>query len=249
MKNKRILLWVLPILVVLLTAAVVICVFLPDHDGGEEEINFFEQYYNNKCQSYSLQNYNAAKGQIVFVGDSITDLYVLDDHYADLDIACYNRGIGGDTTQGVLDRLQVSIFDIQPAVVVLMIGTNDINGGAETEAILQRYEKIMDEIFAALPKVKLYCMSVIPQNDDLEGYSAVRIADTTPRILAVNAGIQRLAQNKGVIYLDIFSLLADEEDHLIKAYSDDGLHLNVEGLRVWTALLKPYLAQDILQIK
>lgn len=243
------LLWILPVAALLLTTVVLIFAFLPEKDNKEEEVGSLRQYYQNKCQSYSMQNANAAKGQIVFIGDSITDLYVLDDHYADLDIACYNRGISGDTTQGVLDRLQVSIFDIQPAVVVLMIGTNDINCGAETDAILQRYEKIMDEIFAALPNVKMYCMSVIPQNENLEVYSVVRIADTTPRIQAVNAGIQDLAQDKGAIFLDVFSLLADEEDHLIKAYSDDGLHLNVEGLRVWTTLLKPYLEQDILQIK
>ena len=62
----------------------------------------------------------------MFVGDSITDLYVLDDHYADLPQAVYNRGIGGDTTAGVLARLQVSVLDLQPDVVVLMIGTNDL---------------------------------------------------------------------------------------------------------------------------
>lgn len=249
MKFRRMLLWILPVAALLLTTVVLIFAFLPEKDNKEEKINSLQQYYQDKCQSYSMQNANAAKGQIVFIGDSIIDLYVLDDHYADLDIACYNRGISGDTTQGVLDRLQVSIFDIQPAVVVLMIGTNDINGGAETNAILRRYEKIIDEIYAALPNVKLYCMSVIPQNDDLEAYSVVQIADTTQRILAVNAGIQHLAQDKGAIFLDVFYLLADEEDHLIKAYSDDGLHLNVEGLRVWTTLLKPYLERDILQIK
>lgn len=249
MKFRRMLLWILPVAALLLTTVVMIFAFLPEKDNKEEKINSLQQYYQDKCQSYSMQNANAAKGQIVFIGDSITDLYVLDDHYADLDVACYNRGISGDTTQGVLDRLQVSIFDIQPSVVVLMIGTNDINGGAETNAILRRYEKIIDEIYAALPSVKLYCISVIPQNDDLEAYSVVRIADTTPRIQAVNAGIQHLAQDKGAVFLDVFSLLADEEDHLIKAYSDDGLHLNVEGLRVWTTLLKPYLEQDILRTK
>ena len=50
-------------------------------------------YYNNKVMSFGVQNANLSKGQIVFVGDSITDLYPLDDYYADLDLACYNRGI------------------------------------------------------------------------------------------------------------------------------------------------------------
>lgn len=197
-------------------------------------------YHENKKLSYAVENTNYAKGQIVFIGDSITDLYVLDDHYADLPLATYNRGIGGDTTEGVLNRLQVSAFDIQPAAIVLMIGTNDINMGEEHSAIVQRYGQIIDEIYAALPDVKLYCMSVIPQNEQIEAYSSLKVAQTTQKILALNQDIQILAQQRGATYLDLFSLLADENNRLMQAYSDDGLHLNSRGLSVWSELMKPY---------
>lgn len=202
------------------------------------------QYYKDKCQGYKVQNLNRAKGQILFLGDSIIDLYVLDDHYRDLPLATYNRGISGDTTQGVLDRLQVSAFDIAPSVIVLMIGTNDINGNYEKAGILQRYEKIIDEIYAALPDVKLFCMSVIPQNEVIETYSTVRVEKTTEIILEVNGQIKALSEKKGATYLDLFSLLADENNRLIREYSDDGLHLNNKGLTVWTGLLKPYLLAE-----
>jgi lysophospholipase L1-like esterase len=182
--------------------------------------------------------------KILFIGDSITDLYILDQHYADLPLATYNRGIGGDTTQGVLNRLQVSAFDIAPSVIVLMIGTNDINGNCEKTGIFERYEKIIDEIYKNLPDVTLFCMSVIPQNEVLETYSAIKVENTTKIIFEVNAHIKALAQEKGATYLDVFSLLADENDRLIKEYSDDGLHLNEKGLTVWTNLLKPYLEAE-----
>ena len=236
-------LWI-PLLILLcclLTAVLVIQLFHITKSNLEKQADPFKTYYDQKCAAYAVQNTNLAKGQIVFIGDSITDLYILDDHYADLPLACYNRGIGGDTTHGVLQRLQVSLFDISPSVVVLMIGTNDINGGDTPEAILQRYGQILEQIYANLPDVTLYCMSVIPQNTDIETYSTIRIADTTPKILSVNTGIRALAADKGAVYLDLFSLLADENDHLIREYSDDGLHLNVAGLTVWTQLLKPYL--------
>ena len=206
-----------------------------------------QDYYHSKCQSYAVQNANLAKGQIVFIGDSITDLYILDDHYADLPLASYNRGIGGDTTSGVLQRLKVSIFDIQPSVVVLMIGTNDINGGIDSDEILQRYETIIDSIYTVLPEVDLYCMSIIPQNKDLETYTNIRVDKTTPVILEINPRIQALAESKGATYLDLFSLLADERNLLIQAYSDDGIHLNENGLSVWTALLKPYLLASLAE--
>ena len=228
---------------VLLIAVVVLSCMLIFGDR-EEKLSDSARYYNNKCQSYAVQNINLAKGQIVFIGDSITDLYILDQHYADLPLATYNRGIGGDTTQGVLNRLQVSAFDIAPSVIVLMIGTNDINGNCEKAGIFERYEKIIDEIYKNLPDVTLFCMSVIPQNEVLETYSAIKVENTTKIIFEVNAHIKALAQEKGATYLDVFSLLADENDRLIKEYSDDGLHLNEKGLAVWTKLLKPYLLAE-----
>lgn len=235
-------LWI-PLLILLccLLAAVLTIQIIYMVRQSKQQPEPIQTYYDQKCAAYAVQNTNLAKGQIVFIGDSITDLYILDNHYADLPLACYNRGIGGDTTHGVLQRLQVSLFDISPSVVVLMIGTNDINGGDSPEAILQRYGQILEQIYANLPDVTLYCMSVIPQNTDIETYSTIRIADTTPKILSVNTGIRALAADKGAVYLDLFSLLADENDHLIREYSDDGLHLNVAGLTVWTQLLKPYL--------
>lgn len=244
MKNKLGIWLTGAVAVVLLIAVVVLSCVLIFGEQGEEKLPDNVRYYNNKCQSYATQNVNLAKGQIVFIGDSITDLYILDKHYAHLPLATYNRGIGGDTTQGVLDRLQVSAFDIAPSVIVLMIGTNDINGNYEKAGIFERYEKIIDEIDKNLPDVTLFCMSVIPQNEVLETYSTIKVENTTKIIFEVNAHIKALAQEKGATYLDVFSLLADENDRLIKEYSDDGLHLNEKGLTVWTNLLKPYLEAE-----
>ena len=177
-----------------------------------------KSYYDNKCFSYAVQNTNLSKNQIVFIGDSITDLYPLDDYYADLPLACYNRGIGGDTTGGVLRRLQVSAFDLAPKKIVLMIGTNDINGGIPVDKIVKNYTKIVEKIQKQLPTTSLYLISVIPQNDDLEEYSNIKTAKTLPKILEVNENIERLAQEKGATYIDLFSELKDENNYLIKEY-------------------------------
>lgn len=224
----------------LATVIVLICFLLIDRQ--KEDIQF---YYENKCQSFSTQNTNSAKGQIVFIGDSITDLYVLDEHYADLPLAVYNRGIGGDTTEGLLARINVSVLDIAPTYVVLMIGTNDVNGNVSNDQILSNYEKILDTIYAVLPDVQIYCMSIIPQNMQLAEYTTIDVKSTTKRILQLNPQIQQLAEKKGAVYLDLFSLLADENQYLIAEYSDDGIHLNKAGLQVWTDLLKPHLQASL----
>lgn len=234
----------LAVAVVLLLAAVITLSILLGQKKAKEEAQL---YYDIKCDSYVTQNANLAKGQIVFIGDSITDLYILDEHYADLPLATYNRGIGGDYTDGVLGRLDVSLFDIAPSRVVLMIGTNDINWGSSEDTILANYEKILDAIYAALPDVELYCMSIIPQNTQLMEYSTIDVHATTQKILSINPKIKELAEGKGATYLDLFSRLADENNHLIRAYSDDGLHLNKAGLDVWTELLKPYLIASLTE--
>lgn len=247
MKKKKLLLWV-SVGIALALVIVLACIFLPKIQKQIASKSEHQQYYDNKCQSYAVQNTNLAKGQIVFIGDSITDLYVLDNHYADLPLAAYNRGIGGDTTQGVLNRLQVSIFDIHPSVIVLMIGTNDVNGGVDNSEILQNYTQIIDGIYEALPEVELFCMSVIPQNEQLETYTTINVEKTTKAILALNEDLKDLVQARGATYLDLFPLLADENDRLIAEYSDDGIHLNEQGFVVWRDLLKPYLLDLLAEV-
>ena len=161
-----------------------IIVFLAANQAEKkDERTEHQKYYDNKCQTYATENTNYAKKQIIFIGDSITDLYILDDHYADLNLACYNRGIGGDNTSGVLNRLKVSLYDLNPSKVVLMIGTNDINGNVKNEEIIANYEKIISNILSTLPNVELYCVSIIPQNEDLQEYSNIDITKTTKTII------------------------------------------------------------------
>ena len=205
--------------------------------------NDFEhgEYYHNKVTSFGVQNANLSSGQIVFIGDSITDLYPLDSYYGDLDRACYNRGIGGDTTQGVIDRLKVSIFDVNPSTIVLMIGTNDIDGGIPNDKIIENYKIILSEINRNQPMVELYFVSVIPQNKDLEGYTDLDVDKNNKTILMINEEIQKLCNEFGCTYIDLHSSLLDDNGYLRKEFSDDGIHLNANGFEVWTNLLKPYL--------
>ena len=226
------------VLLGLLVATIVLLV-----SAGQEKDtrNDFQKYYDNKVLSYAIQNTNLAKGQVVFLGDSITDLYILDDHYADLPFACYNRGIGGDTPAGVLKRLQVSVFDLAPRAVVLLIGTNDVNGNIPPEEILSRYRQIVTAITTQLPDTKLYCISILPQNKQLEEYTQIQVDRTTQIIQALNPQIRQIAQEAGAMYVDLFVLLADENNYLLPAYSDDGIHLNETGLRQWTAQMLPLL--------
>lgn len=224
------------LLIAIITLTVLFVIELQRKNAWETQ-----EYYHHKVASFGIQNSNLSKGQIIFIGDSITDLYPLDSYYADLDLACYNRGIGGDTTQGVINRLTVSLFDLQPSKIVLMIGTNDIDGGIPNEKIIANYRTILDEIKNYQPTVELYFVSVIPQNKDLEKYTDFDIDQNNQIISAINEEIKKLCEEYGHTYIDIHSLLLDESGYLRKDCSDDGIHLNAGGFEIWTGVLKPYL--------
>lgn len=229
--------------VAIISALVVVITILSVSLGIKNKIIHEDKsYYDKKCEAFAVQNMNLSKGQIVFVGDSITDLFPLDDYFSGLDKAVYNRGISGDTTAGVLKRLEGSVLDLEPSKIVIMIGTNDINGGVSSAKLLKNYEEIITKIKEKLPNTEIYCISIIPQNEDLETYTTLNVEQSTERILSVNNDLEHeLADKFGITYLDLFSLVADENNRLIKTYSNDGIHLNEAGFAVWANLIKPYL--------
>ena len=201
----------------------------------------FCDYWQQKVDSFAVQNANLSKGQIVFVGDSITDLYHLDDHYTDLTLATYNRGIGGDTTSGVLNRMNQSIFDLSPSKIVLMIGINDINGGESIDKIEKNYKEILKQIKEKLPETKVYCMSVLPIGTKILDYIEIDLAERNALIKQFDIKVQNLATIFEYTYLDLFSLVCDENDNMKDEYTIDWGHLSEAGFCVWTNLIKPYL--------
>lgn len=220
----------------LLTAGmVVMAVFLFTKKSKEEQ----RSYYDNKVAAFAVENANYSKGQIVFIGDSITDLCHLDNYYQDLPKKTYNRGIGGDVTDGVYRRLQVSLYDIEPSEIVLMIGINDINLGKSTDEIITNYKNILDDIKIHLPTAKLFAMSILPMNEDLGYFSDIDAQNQ--KVIAANTRIKPLVEEKEYTYVDLFSSVKNENGRLTKEYSIDGIHLSDAGFKVWANMVKPLL--------
>jgi lysophospholipase L1-like esterase len=121
-----------------------------------------------------------------------------------------------------------------------LIGINDINSGRTNDEIITNYTAILDGIKANLPSAKMICQSVLPMNAVVENYG-VDLPKATAQIKDLNLRIKALAETKGYDFLNLYPSFADEADHLIAAYTDDGLHLNAAGFAVWTSLVKPLL--------
>ncbi|PKK87615.1 MAG: lysophospholipase [Tenericutes bacterium HGW-Tenericutes-7] len=191
--------------------------------------------FNSKINAFKKQNPHIKKGGIAFVGDSITQDYNVYDYFSEYTV--YNRGIGGDTTQGLLTRLDLSVFDLNPSHVFLLIGTNDFALlDAKPEEVFQRILTITKMIKEKKPQTKIFVQSIYPVNVTMDKNTVY------PRN---NKDIQKCNQLLKTIecatYIDVYSILVDQNNHLKKEYSVEGLHINEEGYEHITTLLKSYL--------
>lgn len=188
-------------------------------------------YYLHRNSQF--QQLPIASTDIVFIGDSITD----EGEWAELlaNTSVKNRGISGDTTTGVLDRLQ-SILEAKPKAILLMIGINDLlNEHKSPEQVEVNYGKILTQIQATTPETVVFVQSVLPVNARLSGRTCDR------DIIQLNQLIKIQAEKFGYQYIDLFSGFADPNNQLDQQYTQDGVHLNGKGYQTWAQFLTPYL--------
>lgn len=187
-----------------------------------------------KINAFTKQNKFIKTGGIAFVGDSITQDYNVYEYFSEYHV--YNRGIGGDTTVGLKTRLDVSVFDLKPKTVILMIGTNDLALLKTTpETVAQNIKEIIEIIKKELPSTKIILQSIYPVNESMSPMTVQPRKNAD--IIKIN---QILAQLQQVIYVDVFSHL-EKDGVLNPEYSVEGLHINEQGYEVITNLLKVHL--------
>ena len=193
-------------------------------------------YYDFKVARFEKMNADEKENGILFLGDSITDFCDLDRYYPGLDAV--NRGIAGDLTVGVLRRMDVSVFDLRPRLVVLLIGVNDLSRGYATETVVGNIIKIVNEIKTRLPDAGVIVQSLYPVNSDRGAEYARRLS---PLICTVNTELKARAADAGYVYANIYPFLDDGNGSLIREYSDDGLHPNDAGYKAVSGALAPYI--------
>jgi len=177
----------------------------------------------------------ASKGGIVFLGDSITQGWG-DPGQRFPGYRCVNRGISGDTTRGILFRLQEDVLDLSPEAIVLLIGTNDIDIGAKSKEIANNLAAILAAVHRANSKTPVIVCKVMPSHP-----SKKRPAD---RIQKLNALVDDLLkQYPQCVRCDTWSIYADGDGNATLAEFPDLLHLNSAGYDKWVAALKLLFAQ------
>jgi lysophospholipase L1-like esterase len=186
----------------------------------------YSTYYFDKKSFF--EQHGGHQYDAVFIGGSITDAAEWEDLFPSLKIA--NRGISGDTTIGVLKRLD-SIYSSKAAKAFIMIGINDISIGLEIYHIVENYKRIIN-------KLNAHGMHVYIQSTILAGK---RKTGLNMKIIALNELLKKISdENEKVTYIDL-NIKLSKDSHLSSNYSTDGVHLNGSGYDVWKNLIKDYL--------
>ncbi len=140
-----------------------------------------------------------------------------------------NRGIDGDTTEGVLKRLD-QVLPGRPAKVFLLIGTNDVSLGTPIRKIAHNVERIIDAIQSNSPETRVYLESVFPRTPKMAN-----------RLRQLNTLYADLALRRDLTYLDFWPILADEKGAIRSEFSNDNLHLTGAGYIAWVQQLRACL--------
>jgi len=194
----------------------------------------------NQMHESNLKRAKEGKVDLLFLGDSITEGWgnnaVWQKHYGALNAA--NFGIGGDTTENVLWRIQNGeIEGISPKVVVLMIGTNNFGlEGHAPDAVAKGVATIVQTLRKKLPASKVLLLAIFPR-DEKPG------TDARAKIKKVNDQIMTLDDKKNVRFLDIGAKLANPDGTLSKEIMPDFLHLSEKGYQIWADAMDPLLKQ------
>lgn len=192
------------------------------------------QDYNNPQYDQRLSLFETIDTQetdIVFLGDSITERSLWNEFFPDVELV--NRGIGSDTTQGVLDRMD-NVIKLNPQKIFLNIGVNDISTNIDEGITVSNIQTIINKVSTELPESELYLQSVFPVRND---YSPVNNSD----IDQLNLNIQKLARENDLRYLDIANALKNKNGSLQNSFTVDGIHLTGDAYLVWYNYLKEYI--------
>lgn len=190
--------------------------------------------FNNKVDQF--RSYSNSSHDVIFLGNSITagtdwnELLGMKN--------ARNRGISGDISFGILERLD-EITDGKPAKVFILIGINDIARNIPDSVILSNYRKMIHRIRAASPRTGIYFQTLMPVNNEYTQFKNHYNKDE--HILYVNAGLKKIAAEEKITLVDLYPHFLNSDNKMDNRFTTDGLHLNAQGYKHWAGILKPYI--------
>jgi acyl-CoA thioesterase I len=184
------------------------------------------------------------ENRVVFFGDSITDIWNLSESFPGKPYL--NRGIGGQTTSQMLVRFRQDVINLQPRVVVILAGTNDVAGNTgpiSNEDIEANFASIAE--LARAHKIRVVFSSILPVHNYTPKSQDFFAQRPMARILGLNRWLKDYCAANELIYLDYFSATVDDKGLLKRDLADDGLHPNKAGFAVMAPLAEKAIEEAL----
>ena len=202
--------------------------------GPIRRYDWFQQLWRERRAAFAKRAAQERQA-VVFLGDSITQGWGDDMGGTFPGVKVANRGISGDTTRGVLLRLQEDVLALDPKAVVLLIGTNDLEEGATPEVIAGNLKLILAALEQHDKTMPIVLCQVFPSSASKKRPAA--------QIQATNAlYLSAVKNDPRVTYLETWPLFAGADGNALAAEFPDLLHPNEQGYAKWAAALRPVLA-------
>jgi lysophospholipase L1-like esterase len=178
----------------------------------------------------------AAKGKkrVVFMGDSITEGWTAADSSFFAGNEYVNRGISGQTTPQMLVRFRPDVIALEPLVVVILAGINDIAENTGPIALEAVYGNIVSMVqLAQANNIKVVVSSVLPANV----FTWRPLIQPAEKVIALNGMLSAYCKANNIVFLDYYSKMADEQKGLDKKFTYDGVHPTLAGYKVMEPLV------------
>jgi lysophospholipase L1-like esterase len=195
----------------------------------------FGQLARYRDANSSLKAPAPGENRVVFFGDSITDIWKLEDYFAGKPYI--NRGIGGQTTPQMLARFRQDVIDLHPQVVVILAGTNDIAGNTGPMSLgdIEANYSSMAEL-ARAHNIRVVFSSILPVHNYTPKAQEFFAQRPPEKILELNRWLKDYCAAKTLAYLDYFNSMVDEKGLLKRDLAEDGLHPNPAGYKIMAPL-------------
>ena len=200
---------------------------------GQIERKYSTYYYQRASLFEQLPT---SSDDILFIGNSITDGGEWSELFQNPHVK--NRGISGDTTWGVYDRISV-LFKGKPAQIFLMIGINNVPQGESPNNIASDIQQIIQKIKKESPYTEILIQSILPVTTKYNMFQ--EHTSHWQEIPDINQAILNICQKEKVKYIDLFTHFVDNNGQMKPEYTNDGLHLLGKGYMLWKEIITPYL--------
>lgn len=206
-------------------------------EKAPEAYKYNEYYYQRASHFAELP---VDSDDIIILGNSLSDNGRWNEAFDDPNIK--NRGIISDVVQGVSDRIEL-ITKGKPKKIFLLIGVNDVSHHLTPDSITTAVENLIIKIKQQSPSTEIYLQSWLPINNDFKRYKNMIGKELV--IFHGNVMLEQVARRQGVTWINLFPAFADKEMKLPKHLTNDGLHLNEAGYRIWCQEIAKYINPDI----